>query len=111
MQLFFKGTPYRENRIEDYREAMESIIIGIKTCITPWCDKQNVSTSSFSEWTKAMISAIDEKINHLSTKLTTEKRKNTLKLDEKITKELKMLHNKFAVTSIDKTRVNVAFVC
>ena len=53
---------------------MESITIGIKTCIKPWCDKQNVSTSSFSEWTKAMISAIDEKINHLSTKLTTEKR-------------------------------------
>ena len=59
-----------------------------------------------------MISATDEKISHLSTKLTTKNSKNILRLrDEKITEELRVLHNKFAVVSIDKASGNVAIVC
>ena len=49
------------------------------------------------------MSAIDEKSNHLSTKITTDKSQNTLKLrDEMITEELKMLHNEFFVVPNDK---------
>ena len=58
-----------------------------------------------------MISVIDEKLSNLSTKVTTEKIKNTVKLkDEIITKKLKMLHKKFVVL-IDNVRGNVAFIC
>lgn len=45
----------------------------MKSCIQSWCKKHNVTKLSFSEWKEAMISAIDEKINHLSTKLITKK--------------------------------------
>ena len=56
------------------------------------------------------MSVIDEKFYHLSTKLTTEKHKSTLK-DEIITEELKILHNKFFVIPNSKARGNVAFIC
>lgn len=50
-----------------------------------------------------MISASNEKIIHLTTKLKTENIKNTLGLrDEATTKELKLLRNKFVVVPIDE---------
>ena len=59
-----------------------------------------------------MISAIDEKISHISTKVTTEKSKITLILKNKIiTEESKILHNKFVAFPIDKYDGNVDFVC
>ena len=52
-----------------------------------------------------------KQISHLSTKATTEKYENTLKLkDEIITAELKMLLNKIIVVTIEKARSNNAFV-
>ena len=58
-----------------------------------------------------MISAINENINHLLTKVTTGKGKSILKVKDKIiTGELKILHNKFVVVLINKARANVAFV-
>ena len=75
---------------------MERLQCILKSFIQFWCDKHGVPTFSFSEWEGAMISAIDEKISHLSTKVTKGKCKNTLKLKNGITtKELKMLRNKF----------------
>ena len=60
----------------------------------------------------AVISAIDENINHLLTKLQQEKVKSTLKVKGKIiTEELEILKNKFVVVHIDKDSDNVAFVC
>ena len=54
-----------------------------------------------------MISAINEN-SHLSTKLKTEKSKNTLKLKGKIiTEELPMLHNKLWI--MDKATGNFYF--
>ena len=54
-----------------------------------------------------MILAINEN-SHLSTKLTTENSKNTLKLKGKIiTKELQMLHNKLWI--MDKASGNFYF--
>ena len=83
----------------------------MKSCIQSWCQKCGVSTS-FSEWKKVVISAIDEKISYLSPKPSTEIHKNTLKLeDEIIHEELKMLSNKFVVDPVDKGSGNVAFVC
>ena len=59
-----------------------------------------------------MASAIDEKRGLVSNKLTTENRKNTLKLKDKITtEELKMLLNNFGVTPIDKIVSSAGFVC
>ena len=55
-----------------------------------WCDKHGVTISSFSEWKQAVISAIDEKMIHLSTKLTLEKGKNTLTLKDEIITEIKV---------------------
>ena len=99
------------NRTADYRKTKESIITGIKSCITSWRDKKSVPTSSFPEWKGAVMPLIDEKCCHLSTKVTTEKRKTILKLyDEIITEELKMLHNKFVVAPIDKANGDVPFV-
>ena len=58
------------------------------------------------------MSAIDEKTNHLSTKIATDKSKNALKLrDEMITEELKMLHNEFFIVPNDKASSIIAFVC
>ena len=69
------------------------------------CVKHGVTTSSFSEWKQPMISAIDRKTSHLSAKLTTENNKKKLDLNDKIiTEELKMLHMKFVVFSIDSAR-------
>ena len=57
-----------------------------------------------------MISAINENINHLLTKVTTGKGKSILKVKDKIiTEELKILHNKFVVL-INKASANFAFV-
>ena len=52
------------------------------------------------------MSAIAEKISHLSAKITKENTKRQLKVIE----ELKLLHNKFVVVSIDKASGNVASV-
>ena len=71
-KLFFEGPKYRENRI-DYQKAKESIITPINSCIQSWCDKHDITTPSFPEWKQAVILVIDEKFNHLSTKLTPEK--------------------------------------
>lgn len=61
---------------------------------------------------EAVISAIVEKGNHLSAKLTTENSEDALKLkDEVKSEELKMLHNKFIIVPFDNTSSNVAFVC
>ena len=106
-KLFFKDPKCHENRTADY-QTEESIITGIKSCIQSKCNKLGVITLSFSERTQTVISKIDEKVSHLSIKLTAENNKNTLKL---ITEELKMLHNKFVVVPIKNTSGNVAFVC
>ena len=59
-----------------------------------------------------MISATDEQIRDLSTKLTREMSKHTLKLKDKIIKdELKMLYNKFIIVPICKASSNFAFIC
>ena len=66
----------------------------------------------FSEWRGTMVSVIHERTDHLSAKLTTEKRKIILKIEDKfITEELKMIHKFYFVDSIDKTSGNVAFLC
>ena len=84
----------------------------IKLYIKSWYDKDGVTISSISEWNQAMISAIDEKINHLLTKVAIEKSKKTLRLkDETITEELKTIHGKFVVITFDKGSSQVAFVC
>ena len=58
-----------------------------------------------------MISAIHEKISHLSNELTARKSKHTLKVKNKIiTEKQKILHNN-AVVPIDKSSGNAAFVC
>ena len=69
---FSKRPKYRENGIVEYQKASESIITGIKACIQSSCDKHGFSTSFF-EWREAEISAINERIDHLMAKLTTEK--------------------------------------
>ena len=80
-------------------KAMHSIMV--------W---RGVTTSSFSECKQAVISAIDEKISHLSTKEATEKTKNPWNLkDEMIIEELKMLQNKFVIL-IDRASGIIAFV-
>ena len=59
-----------------------------------------------------MISAVHEKFSHLSTKVTPEKSKNTVKpKDTEIAEELKMLHCQTAAVPIHKARGNLAFVC
>ena len=61
----------------------------IKSCIQSWCNKHDITASSFSEWKQTVASIIDEKISHVSTKLTTENNKNKLGLkDKRITEEL-----------------------
>ena len=63
---------------------------------------------------KVLVLAVDEKSNHISTKLTTttKESQHTLKLkDEILNEELKMLHNSFLVILIDSTSGNTAFVC
>ena len=83
--------------------------MGIESCIQSWYDKHGVTTLSFSERKQVVMSAIDENISYLSTKVTTAKGKNTLKLKvEIITEELKM---KFLVVPIDKTSDKIIFVC
>ena len=58
-----------------------------------------------------MISATDEKVTHISTKLITENSKNTLKVKDNIINEkLKMLQNKFIIVPIDKASDNVVFL-
>ena len=94
------------------KKTKQSIITGITSFIQSWCDKHYVITSSFSGCKRTVISALDEKISHLSIKLATGNSKNTLGLrDEIITEELKMLQNKFVVAPIDKASGNVTFVC
>ena len=81
----------------------------IKSCIQCWCDKHGLTTLSFSERKQVVISATDENTSYLSTKVTTAKGKNTLKLKvEIITEELKM---RSVVVPIDKTSDKVVFVC
>ena len=55
----------------------------MKTYIQSSLDKHGV-TISFFGWKQTVISAIDVKINHISTKLITDKGKNTLKLKDQI---------------------------
>ena len=56
-----------------------------------------------------MISATDEKVSHISTKLITENSKNTLKVKDNIINEkLKMLQNKFII--VPKASDNVVFL-
>ena len=98
--------------------------MGIKSCIQSWWVKLGVTTLSSSERKEVLMSATDENISYLSTKVTTakgknklklkveiitEKSKNTLKLKVKIiTEELKI---KFVVVPIDKTSDKNIFVC
>ena len=65
----------------------------------------------FLKRNKLWYQQLMKQISHLSTKATTEKYENTLKLkDEIITAELKMLLNKIIVVTIEKARSNNAFV-
>ena len=59
-------------------------LTGIKPCIEFWCDKNGVTALPFSNWKKGVISALDEKISHHFSEVTTEKCKDTLKLRYKI---------------------------
>ena len=51
---------YSEKRIADYQKPKERIFMGTKSCIKFWCNKNDVTSSSFSEKKQAMISEIDE---------------------------------------------------
>ena len=109
---FSRGSKYRESRIADYQKAKERIITGIRSCIQSWCNKHCVSTASYFEWKEAVMVAIDEKISHISTKVTTGKSKSILKSKNAvITEKSKVLHHKFVAVPIDKTDGNVAFIC
>ena len=58
-----------------------------------------------------MISAIDEITFYLSTKLKNENSKNASKLNKEIIpEELKILHDKLIVVTIDKASGNIEFV-
>ena len=102
-KLWLKCLNYWENWIADFEKAKESLITGIRSCLQSWYNKHGVTTLLFFEWKKAVISASNEKIIHLTTKLKTENIKNTLGLrDKATTEELKLLRNKFVVVPIDE---------
>ena len=54
---------------------------------------------------------MDEKKFHINHANNENKFKNFKNKNEKLNKELKMVHSKFFVVSIDKSSSNVAFVC
>ena len=43
-----------------YQKTKESIVTGIKACIQSWCNKNGITTTSFSEWKEAVILATYE---------------------------------------------------
>lgn len=54
-----------------------------------WCNKHGITTLTFSGWKEPEISGINDRVSHLSTKLTTKNIKNALKTkDEVITEKL-----------------------
>ena len=71
------------------KKVKKVIIRWIKSCVQSGCDKLGVNSLSFTQWKQAVISATDEKISHVSAKVTLEKKpKNMLKLkDEAIAEE------------------------
>ena len=100
----YTATPkYCEDGTANDQKPKESIITRIKPFVQSWCHKHG--------WKDALISAIDEAISHLSTKLTTGKSTTTLRLNYKIiTEKLKMQHTTFVAFHIDESSGNAAFV-
>ena len=77
-KLFIKGPKYKEVRPINLEKAKRCILEGLDNCISSWCYKNGVDKSFFLEWTNNVKAKIDERMNHLTNALYTNKHMDCL---------------------------------
>ena len=76
--LFIKGSKYRDVSPKNLEKAKRCILEGFDNCISSWCYKNGVDKSFFLEWTNNVKAKIDERMNHLTNALYTNKHMDCL---------------------------------
>ena len=109
-KIFIKGPRYREVRPTNLEKAKRCILEDLDICISSWCYKNGVDKSFLLEWTNNVKVKIDERMDHLTNKLYTNKHRDCLSSPDVIN-ALDNIQKDFVVVPIDKASGNIALVC
>ena len=109
-KLLSKGPKYREPEKINWTEARNAIEETLECFIEKLSDTKGVSTLYFQNWKYTIMTHIDNKILHLSSRLTVRNVHNVLSNIE-AKNELSKLQNHFILVPTDKAANNISFVC
>ena len=91
-------------------KELSTIIEWLSDCIDTWCSKHGQDKSVLMEWKGTVTVKIDEKIKTLSNKTFSTVLKSVLEQNNPLN-TLINIHNQIVVTSVDKDKESVEFIC
>ena len=109
-KLLSKGPNYREPITVNYNKCKNEIIKSLDKFITMLIEKYKLNIQDLNNWRTAIITELEERINHLKSFVKPKAAKPVLKNDSSLTC-LKTLQEQFVLVPIDKASNNIAFVC
>ena len=109
-KLFSKGPTYREPKSINYNKCKIEIIKSLDNFITLLLEKYKLDFPDLDDWRTAIITTVENKINHLKSFVKPKATKPVLKNDSSLLC-LENLQQQFVLVPIDKAANNIAFVC
>ena len=109
-KLLSKGPNYREPRTINYNKCKSEIFKFLDHFITVLIERYKLDIQDLNDWRTAIITALDDKINHLKSFVKPKAVKPVLKNDVSLSCLVK-LQQQFVLVPIDKASNNIAFIC
>ena len=109
-KLLSKGPNYREPRTINYNKCKSEIFKSLDHFITVLIERYKLDIQDLNDWRTAIITALDDKINHLKSFVKPKAVKPVLKNDVSLSC-LEKLQQQFVLVPIDKASNNIAFIC
>ena len=109
-KLISKGPKYREPENVDWIEAKNVIQVALESFIQSVCSSKGISPPYFDNWKFVVLSIIDSKISHFSSRVNSRQVHKVLE-NSIVKRELKELQKCFILVPIDKAANNIAFIC
>ena len=103
-----KGPKYLESQSINFPKAKQTIISGMKDCVTKWCDKHVLTTIIMAPYMHSLESLLDARISELQHLQPSQH--SSIFNESSVKDSLNQFQDRFVIVPIDKTTGNVVFI-
>ena len=107
-KILSKGPKYREPQPFTWKQNFKIIMDSVEEYARSWSKREDVSTSTLSEWIKAIRRLLQRRIYMRSRSVDTRPKSA---FNDDVTHCLRDLHDKYVIVPADKASNNIVFVC